>query len=114
MSDPGFKFEKSKEAADQNVAVLRLHNYDLEKAISYHHLSQLSFGSEFKSSSDLEELLKDHPLWPKLSEILDKGATFPLHEISSEERETDLLYHLERGNHKSSKKYKKAMDANIA
>jgi hypothetical protein len=74
------------------------------------HPSILSFGSEFKPSSDLEELLHPHPFWQHLKEILDHGAKFPLLPISREDRINDLNFHLERGNRKSTSKFKEMMD----
>jgi hypothetical protein len=114
LSEPGFKFEKTQAAATYNASLLRHHKFDLGRVIQSHHPSQISFGSEFKSSSDLEELLRDHPLWPKLKDILEKGATFPLQEVSDETRSEDIQFHLDRGNHKSSIKFKSAMDTNIS
>jgi hypothetical protein len=72
------------------------------------------YGSEFRPLSDLEELLRDHPLWIYLKELLDKGATFPLQEMSNDKRAEDLKFHLDHGNHKSSFKYKSVMDTNIS
>jgi hypothetical protein len=72
--------------------------------------SQISFGSEFRSPSDLEELLSDHPFWKRLKDILLNGATFPLRPISNELREKDLLFHQERGNHKSATHQNKIID----
>jgi hypothetical protein len=45
--------------------------------------------------------------------ILDEGATFPLLPISHEERLMDLAFHLKRGNHKSTVKYKAVLDSSI-
>jgi hypothetical protein len=85
-----FHFERSIEAANHNAEILERYNFDLDAILlSYPH-SQISYGSEFKKSSDLQELLQDHPHWDHLKEILDNGATFPLNQISSEERQKDV------------------------
>jgi hypothetical protein len=113
MNNSAFRFERSQEAVLHNAALLRLYNFDLNKIIVSLHPSQLSYGSEFRNSSELEELLQHHPHWSHLKDILDNGATFPLFPISSEERKNDLHFHLTRGNHKSTMKYKSAMDTSI-
>jgi hypothetical protein len=102
-------FVKSKEASVQNAEVLKKFNYDLGKLIASMHPSPLSFGSEFKSSIDLDKLLHIHPYWSKVKDILDKGVKFLLLPISKEEREMDLYFHLNRGNHKSAEKFKEMM-----
>ncbi len=56
MSNPSFQFERSPSAALHNANILRLHNFDWNVVISAHHPGQISHGSEFQSSSDLEEL----------------------------------------------------------
>jgi hypothetical protein len=49
--------------------------------------------------------LKDHPHWFKLKDILENGATFPLHPIEDSSRTIDNEYLLSRGNHKSTSKH---------
>jgi hypothetical protein len=63
------------------------------------------FGSEFRHPSDLECLLSNHPHWNKLKIILSRGATFPLLPISQDQRDIDLKFHRDRGNHKSAQKH---------
>jgi hypothetical protein len=46
--------------------------------------------------------LQDHPHWSLFNKILRKGATFPLNPILNDLRLQDLLFHKERGNHKSA------------
>jgi len=99
---PLFIFKLSEEAAAYNAHVLESWNFDLNKIIQHQHPSQISFGSEFKTIAQLEDLLSDHPLWSRLAQILDQGADFPLEDINSSDREADLSFHSARGNHKSS------------
>jgi hypothetical protein len=113
MRPPLFRFDRLEEAAIHNATVLRLHKFDLNAVITSNYPSQLSYGSEFRPSSDLEELLQHHPHWPHLRRILDEGATFPLLPISHEERLMDLKFHLKRGNLKSTIKYKAEMESSI-
>ncbi len=49
--------------------------------------------------------MSGHPLWTRLKDILDIGATFPLELISDENRAIDLAYHRDQGNHKSLSKF---------
>jgi hypothetical protein len=58
----------------------------------------------------LEELLHHHPHWSHLRNVLSHGATFPLNYISPEDRKQDLLFHRQRGNHKSANNYKQVLE----
>ncbi len=62
----------------------------------------LKYGSEFKPFQLLQELLHNHPLWLHTSEILTRGATFPLHPMSEHDRKQDTEFFIHRGNHKSA------------
>ena len=110
---PLFIFERNAQAAQHNAAILRSYNFDLQTAILDQSPSQISFGSEFRKSFDLEELLRDHPLWQKLKEIIDNGASFPLSTIDDITRRDDIDFFIKRGNHKSTMKYQDAMDKAI-
>ncbi len=105
LNPPLFIFKRCPNAAAHNAKILEEHNFQLDSIIKTQHPSQISYGSEFRSSIDLEELLRNHPLWPKLQDILDNGASFPLEPISDKDREEDLDFHSTRGNHKSTMKY---------
>jgi hypothetical protein len=102
LNPPKFIFTFTKEAAEFNASVLASANFDLDKIIRGQHPSQISYGAEFRASDQLQELLVHHPFWPRLKEILDNGATFPLDKIPSSDRATDLSFHTKRGNHKSA------------
>jgi hypothetical protein len=67
MNPPLFIFKKCPRAASHNARILEGHNFDLNKIIKDQHPSQLSYGSEFRSSRDLKKLLEDHPLWRKIT-----------------------------------------------
>jgi hypothetical protein len=97
-----FSFKNTDEAKKINASILQHHNWDITKAIEAQPNSIVSFGSEFRSTKELEQLLFFHPLWTSLKEILINGATFPLHTITREERFIDLDFHVSRGNHKSA------------
>jgi hypothetical protein len=93
---PLFIFESSKEASLHNEIVLENYSYNVHKAIIAQENSQVSYSSEFRNPSILEEILEHHPNW-----LLNR-ATFPLQYISPKDRKQDLLYHKEQGNHKST------------
>jgi hypothetical protein len=105
-----FIFENSTVAAAHNASILAQFNYNIDQAIRARPNSQTMYGYEFKPSEILAPLLSNHPLWSKLKEVLDSGATFPLNPISTTDRELDLSFHLERGNHKSAIKSKTILD----
>jgi hypothetical protein len=70
-----FIFENSREAAIHNATVLENYNYNIHIAISDQESSQVSYGSEFRNPTDLEELQQHHPHWLHLKNILLHGAT---------------------------------------
>lgn len=105
LNPPLFIFKRCPIAALHNAKVVKEHNYHLDDIIRKQHPSQFSYGSEFRSSDNLENLLEDHPLWYKLKEILDNGASFPLQPMNEIDRRTDLEFHSTRGNHKSTEKF---------
>ncbi len=113
LNPPAFIFKKCRLAADHNARVLESHGFDLNTAIKSQHPSQISYGSEFRSPDTLHALLFNHPLWPRLKLILDNGASFPLEDISDSTRSTDLIFHQERGNHKSLTKFTNFIDSII-
>lgn len=87
---------------------------DVHKAILALQNSQVWYGSKFRHPSILEELLHHHPNWSNLRNILLNGASFPLDQISHEERQQDLLFHQERGNHKPASKHQLILDKIIS
>jgi len=94
-----------------NAKILEDFNYDLAKIICLQHPSQISYGSEFRPPSVLEELLSNHPFWLRLKDILDNGAAFPLDPISTEDR---LKVHKEQENHRSLSKFSTFIDPVIS
>ena len=64
--------------------------------------STVSYGSEFKPSSILTQLLGRHPCWSSFQGILEHGATYPLQEIDSNDRLKDIHAAIARGNHQSA------------
>ena len=78
-----FIFSMTKEAAIHNEKILSQYNYDLTRIISGHPHSNISYGSEFRTSAVLQPLLHRSPLWPTVSSILDEGAKYPLDCLSN-------------------------------
>lgn len=104
LNPPSFIFKLCNQAASHNAKVLAEHDFDLDRIIQKLHPSQISYGSEFRDPELLEELLCHYPFWPRLRNILVKGALLPLDDISDSDREKDLIFHSNRGNHKSANK----------
>ncbi len=96
MNPLSFIFKRCQLAAAHNAKILPDANFDLDTVSRNQHPSQLSYGSEFRLSEALEELLSDHPLWDCLKNILENGATFPLQPISDIDCQSDIVYHKER------------------
>lgn len=100
QNPPLFIYKRYPLAAAHNTRILEPHGFlALEKVIRNQHPSQISYGSEFRSSATLEELFQDHLLWPRLKDIRDNGVSFPLMPISEVQHKEDLNFHATRGNH---------------
>ena len=110
MKKSKFVFQYSEEAKRQNTEILRQYNFDISLAIRDQPNSMVSFGSEFRDPKDLEPLLHQHPNWSALKEILLHRVSFPLQEISTEDRKLDLNFHAKRGNHKSAIKHQATLE----
>ena len=95
-------FDRSIQAATHNSNILKSFNYNTEHATQHTKNTVLSYGSEFRSTTTLEPLLRHHQHWPAIKEIITSGASYPLHPISDEDRLSDIEYMLQRGNHKSA------------
>ncbi len=71
---PLFQFKMSSKAAEKNSLILRRFNFDLMEAIEAQAKSPMGYGSEFRKWEILLPLLKNHPLWPCMKEILINGS----------------------------------------
>ena len=113
-----FIFSPTSEAAIHNINTLHSFDFDLNKALMNERHSFTFPGSEFRTPSDLEPLLRLHPLWSRLKNHLTSGIKFPLTPLSNELRKQDLNSALEFGNHKGVQKfpqfYNKLNDSDIA
>ena len=97
---PDFSFELTREAAQKNFCILLQHKGDLGSAIHHQRHSPVGYGSEFRPINHLEPLLYLHPYWPKFKSLLTNGSSWPLQELSEDERKRDVEEALEFGNHK--------------
>jgi len=99
---PEFTFKLSSRAAKKNYMVLGKYNFSLASALEAQKDSPLGYGSEFRKSNILHQLLHKHRLWPRLNSLLNHGSTYPLEPLSEEDRIEDLALALEFQNHKGA------------
>ena len=103
LHPPLLKFEASPEAASHNWDLLKKNNFNLSQLLNPPDRCVTNYGSEFKSTADLEPLLIHHPRWIELKSRLDNGVSFPLTTLDESIRIQDLKQAYKRGNHKSAK-----------
>ena len=102
---PLFKFEMNGAAAESNFLVLQKFNFDLEKALKAQVRSPVGYGSEFRKGELLLPLLKNHPLWNRMKEMLAHGSKWPTEPITEEDRAADLIEALKFGKPQPSRNY---------
>jgi hypothetical protein len=86
-----------------NSKLLEHYDYDFERFLSSQSGSTLDFGSEFRPLAQLEKVLGTHPNLYELAEVVTSGMPYRfLHDLSEDERSTELLAMISRGNHKSA------------
>ncbi len=102
------------DATQHNALILETFNYNIDAPIRAQMESQVFCGSEFKPTHLLQELLNHYPHGEKLWELLSNRATFPVLPIDEERRIQDLIYHRDRGNHKSASKHLSQLDTIIS
>jgi hypothetical protein len=102
-SKSSVRFDVSPEAAEHNASLLREIDYDFQQFFATQTGSTLDFGSEFRPVDQLRPLLYQHPGFEELAEVLVTGMPYRYsREITEDERETEVLAMLARGNHKSA------------
>jgi hypothetical protein len=97
-----FKFEMNGAAAESNFLVLQKFNFNLEKALAAQARSPMRYGSKFRKGELLLPLLKNHPIWNRMKEMLAHGLQWPTEPITEEDRTADLFEALEFRNHKGA------------
>ena len=102
---PLFKFEMNREAAESNVHALRKFNFDVEKTLAARVGSPVGYESKFRKGELLLPLLKNHPLWNRMQEMLAHGLQLPTEPITEEDRAADLIEALKFGKPQPSQNY---------
>ena len=105
LHPPLFRFEISEEAAAYNYNIIHNNQFKLNKLLNPSKQSFTNYGSEFKSTKDLEPLFKYHPRWKQLKSRLEHGVHFPLLPLDETIRQQDVKQAYIRGNHKSAIKH---------
>jgi len=100
---PEFSFELSMESAEKNFLILtKKYSGSLKAALEGQHESPLGMGSEFRPIDILETIYGNHPIWSRMKPILQQGSTWPLEDLSEEQRLSDVLEAIKFGNHKGA------------
>ena len=106
-----FLFEHSSTAAIHNSKIIMNNDFDLSTIMnSTMANTHLQYGSEFLPTSELDNLLKHHPLWPRTKKILVEGVHTPLTPMYKELEREDLIAGLARENHKGATSQPKLLD----
>ena len=80
----------SNAATIHNAYILQSHNFDITRTIASNTNIHISYGSEFRTVEVLEPLLHKTPLWKEVSEVLVKGAKYPLERIKTSKQKSNL------------------------
>ena len=103
-SKPPIVFEVSVKAAEENARLLERFGWDLSKLIEAHSGSTLGYGSEFRTVEELTPLLKRHPNFPELSNLITNGMSYVFgRDLDATTKREELQTLIDRGNHKSAK-----------
>ena len=65
--------------------------------------TMLDPGSEFRDEAELAPIWGRHEYWDQMREITFGGVSYPLSEVTEEERVEDLNFMIQRSNHKSAR-----------
>jgi hypothetical protein len=96
---PLFNFIFNNKAAEKNYLVLKRLDFDISRAIKAQSLLPLGYGSEFRKGNILSPLLKHHPLWPRMEQLLLEGTKWPMSPIPKECRVANLNEAIKFGNY---------------
>jgi hypothetical protein len=97
------RFEVSANAADYNADLLRSLNYSIPDLLKSQRGTTVSFGSEFRPVNQVRRLLSKHPGFGELEQILMYRMDYRyIDELTNNERLSEMLANLQRGNHKSA------------
>ena len=91
------------ESAEKNFLILtKKYGGSLKAALEGQQESPLGMGSEFRPLEVLETIYGNHPIWNRMVPILRQGSTWPLEDLSEEQRLSDVLEAIKFGNHKGA------------
>ena len=103
LGKPPFRFEDSSEAAKHNACLLATRGFDVGKFLGEHQDTTLGYGCEFRPPAQLELLLRRHPSFKLLQDLLENGMSYHYKVVLLEdERKEELAAILARGNHMSA------------
>ena len=113
LQDPLLMFEPSREAAEKNFQIMEQNNLNLESVLNNLEKSITTYGSKFKSTTLLQELLQKHPRWHMMKNQLENGVSFPTRELTKEIHNLDVMQAVKQGNHKSAENHADALEEAI-
>jgi hypothetical protein len=99
---PLFIFNLNSKAAGKNCLILKKFDLDIGRSLEAQSLLPLGYGSEFRKGNTLFPLLRYHPIWPCMEQLLLEGLKRPTSPIPEECRITDLNEAINFGNHKGA------------
>ena len=103
MVKPKVRFDICMAAAEENFRLLKTNKFNLDKLLNIEgETSVTSYGSEFKTVQELDELFNNHPRWPALRSRLSTGSSWKMMQMDEPTRNKDLEEAINRGNHKSA------------
>ena len=97
-----FNFEMTEEASKRNFCILAWHGKNLGKSIERQCNSPIGYGSDFRAPETLAQIFSLHPNWARMERILREGYSWPLKELDSDARKSELEETLSFGNHKGA------------
>ncbi len=71
---PLFNFKMNSEAAEKIFMILKSFDFNIGRAIEAQAKSPMGYGSKFRKGGILFPLLQNHPLWPRMKDLLEFGS----------------------------------------
>jgi hypothetical protein len=97
-----FNFKMNSEAAEKIFMVLKSFDLNIGRAIKAQAKSTVGYGLEFRKGGILFPLLQNHPIWPRMKDLLKFGSRWPTEPIPEKDRITGLDKSLKFGSHKGA------------
>jgi hypothetical protein len=95
-------FNLDSKAAEKNYFILKKFNLDIGRAPEAQSLLPLEYKSEFRKGNTLFPLLRYHPFWPCMEQLLLEGSKWPTTPIPRECKIANLNKAVEFRNHKGA------------